>query len=71
VGLQNEGLKMQNENMKLTTEKKQAAYKIRAKQVECIKHQEACNQSISNSDDDVMNGIPYKLFSAVQEDSSN
>lgn len=27
-GLQNEGLKMQNENMKLTIEEKQAAYKL-------------------------------------------
>ena len=42
-------------------------YKIRAKQVECITHLEAYNQLISNPDDDVMNGIPYKLFSAVQE----
>jgi hypothetical protein len=41
--------------------------KTGAKQVECIIHQEARDRLISNSDDDVMNGIPYELFSAVQE----
>ena len=41
-------------------------YKIWAKQVECITYQEACDWLMSNSDD-VMNGIPYELFSAVQE----
>jgi hypothetical protein len=35
--------------------------------LECITHQEACDWLVSNSDDDVMNGIPHELFSAVQE----
>ena len=41
--------------------------KSQLNKLECITHQEACDRLISNSDDDVMNGIPHELLSAVQE----